>query len=150
MEVVTRDLGGAYALAASRALPGAMRVADRWHLMENASQAFLAATRSCMRQIRAELGAVSVDPDLLTAAEKLQYEGYLRREDVNAAVLKQALAGVTIKEIVRRTRHSRGLVRRVLRGQRCDVFMPQDSSLERHLPWLDARWAAGEQNAAAL
>ena len=142
VEFVTRDRGGAYALAATRALPGAMQVADRWHLMENASQAFLAATRNCMRQIRAELGAVTVDPDLLTAAEKLQYE--------NAAVLKLSKAGVTIKEIVRRTGHSRGLVRRVLRGQRCDVFMPRDSSLERHLPWLDAQWAAGEQNAAAL
>ena len=128
VEVVTRDRGGAYALAATRALPGAMQVADRWHLMGNASQAFLAATRSCMRQIRAELGAVTVDPDLLTAAEKLQYEGFLRREDVNAAVLKLSKAGVTIKEIVRRTGHSRGLVRRVLRGQRCDVFMPRDSS----------------------
>ena len=49
-----------------------------------------------------------------------------------------------------RTGHSRGLVRRVLRGQRCDVFMPRDSSLERHPPWLDAQWAAGERNAAAL
>jgi transposase len=150
VEVVTRDRGGAYALAATRALPGAMQVADRWHLMENASQAFLAATRSCMREIRTGLGAATVDPDLLTAAEKLQYEGYLRREDVNAAVLEMSKAGVTIKEIVRRTGHSRGLVRRVLRGQRCDVFMPRDSSLERHLPWLDAQWAAGERNAAEL
>ena len=65
---------------------------------------------------------------MLTAAEKLQYEGYLRREDVDSAVLKLSKAGVTIKEIVRRTGHSRSLVRRVLRGQRCDVFMPRDSS----------------------
>ena len=147
VEVVTRDRGGAYALAATRALPHAMQVADRWHLMENASQAFLAATRGCMRQIRIGLGVTTVDPDLLTAAEKLQYEGYLRREDVNAAVQELAKAGVTIKEIVRRTGHSRGLVRRVLRGQRGDMFIPRDSSLERHLPWLDAQWAAGEHNA---
>jgi hypothetical protein len=55
--------------------------------MENASQAFLAATRACMRQVRAAVGAVTVDPHLLTAAEKLQYDGYLRREDANTAVL---------------------------------------------------------------
>ena len=67
-----------------------------------------------------------------------------------AAVLKLSKAGVTIKKIVRCTGHSCSLVGRVLRGQRCDMFMPRDSSLERHLPWLDARWAAGEQNAAAL
>jgi transposase len=150
IEVVTRDRGGGYALAAARALPGAMQVADRWHLMENASQAFLAATRSSMRQIREALGAVTIDPSLLTAAEKLQYEAYLRREDVNAAVTELSQAGVTIKEIVRRTGHSRGLVRRVIRGQRSEVFRPRESSLERHLPWLDNQWAAGKHNSAAL
>lgn len=144
IEVVTRDRGGAYALAAARALPDAMQVADRWHLMENASQAFLAATRSSMRQIRETLGAAIIDPALLTAAEKLQYEGYLRREDVNAAVSELSEAGATIKEIVRRTGHSRGLVRRVLRGQRSEVFRPRESSLELHLPWLDAQWAADD------
>jgi len=150
IEVVTRDRGGAYALAAARALPGAMQVADRWHLMENASQAFLAATRGSMRQIREALGAAIIDPALLTAAEKLQYEGYLRREDVNAAVTELSEAGATIKEIVRRTGHSRGLVRRVLRGQRSEVFRSRESSLELHLPWLDAQWAAGKHNSAAL
>ncbi|HEY5410597.1 MAG TPA: ISL3 family transposase [Caulobacteraceae bacterium] len=150
IEVVTRDRGGAYALATSRALPGAMQVADRWHLMENASQAFLAATRQSMRQIRTALGAATIDPALLTAAERLQYEGYLRREDVNAAVFELQKAGVAIKEIVRRTGHSRGLVRRVLRGQRSEVFHPRENSLERHLPWLDAQWAAGKHNGAAL
>ena len=150
IEVVTRDRGGAYSLAAARALPNAMQVADRWHLMENASQAFLAATRQSMRQIRAALGATTIDPALLTAAERLQYEGYLRREDVNAAVFELKKAGVAIKEIVRRTGHSRGLVRRVLRGQRSEVFHPRESSLERHLPWLDAQWGAGKRNSAAL
>ena len=150
IEVVTRDRGGAYALAAARALPGAMQVADRWHLMENASQAFLAATRACMRQIRAALGAATLDPALLTAAERLQYEGYLRREDTNAAVLALHKAGAGIKEIVRRTGHSRGMVRRVLRGQRSEVFRTRESSLDAHLPWLDARWNAGERNGSAL
>jgi transposase len=150
IEVVTRDRGGAYALAAARALPDAMQVADRWHLMENASQAFLAATRQSMRQIRAALGAATIDPALLTAAERLQYEGYLRREDVNAAVFELKNAGVAIKEIVRRTGHSRGMVRRVLRGQRSEVFQSRESSLDRHLPWLDVQWAAGERNGTAL
>lgn len=41
-----RDRGGCYALAASRALLHAIQVADCWHLMENASQAFLDAVLS--------------------------------------------------------------------------------------------------------
>lgn len=40
----------------------------------------------------------------------------------------------------RATGHSRGLVRKVLRGQRSDIFRTRESSLEPHLPWLDAQW----------
>ena len=116
--VVARDRGGCYALAAAKALPHATQVADRWHLMENASHAFLDAVRKSMRQVRIVVGSASINPNLLTAAERIQYEGYLRREDTNSAILKQAETGVSIKEIVRLTGHSRGLIRRVLRGQR--------------------------------
>jgi len=45
IEIVARDRGGGYALAAAKALPRATQVADRWHLMENASRAFLDAAR---------------------------------------------------------------------------------------------------------
>ncbi|HMG49064.1 MAG TPA: ISL3 family transposase [Inquilinus sp.] len=148
--VVARDRGGGYAVATAKALPQATQVADRWHLMENASRAFLDAVRKSMRQIRAAIGAATIDPDLLTAAERIQYEGYLHREDTNAAILGLAKDGVTIKEIVRRTGHSRNLVRRVLRGQRSDVFRVRESSLELYLPWLDAQWAAGQCNGAEL
>ena len=65
-------------------------------------------------------------------------------------MLRLAKEGLSIKEIVRRTGHSRGLVRKILRGQRSDVFRSRESSLELYLPWLDTRWAAGERNGAAL
>jgi transposase len=125
-------------------------VADRWHLMENASRAFLDAVRKSMRQIRTAIGAATINPELLTAAERIQYEGYLRREDTNSTILELGKVGVTIKEIVRRTGYSRGLVRRVLRGQRSDVFRVRESSLELYLPWLDAQWSAGRRNGAEL
>jgi hypothetical protein len=41
----------------------------------------------------------AINPDLLTAAERLQYEGYLRREEINAAVLALAKDGTPIKQI---------------------------------------------------
>jgi transposase len=87
VHTVARDRGGGYGEAVARALPKAEQVADRWHLMENASRAFLDAVRKSMRQIRRAIGATVINPVLLTAAEKLQYEGYLRREEMNAAVL---------------------------------------------------------------
>ena len=101
ISVVARDRGGGYGDAVARALPHATQVADRWHLMENASRAFLAAVRKTMRQIRTTIGATTINPDLLTAAERLQYEGYQRREEVNAAILPLAKDNVPIKEIVR-------------------------------------------------
>src|SRR5271163_2203211 len=148
--IVARDRGGGYGEAAAKALPHAIQVADRWHLMENASRAFLDAVRKSMRQIRAAIDATTIHPELLTAAERIQYEGYLRREQANAAILKQAEMGASIKDVVRLTGHSRGLVRRVLRGQRSDVFRVRESSLEQHLLWLDAQWAAGHRNSAEL
>ena len=147
---VARDRGGGYALATQKALPSARQVADRWHLMENASHAFLDAVRKSMRQIRSAIGAATINPGPLTAAEKLHYEGYLRREDTNTAILAMAKEGATIKEIVRSAGYSRGLVRKVLRGQRSDVFRVRSSSLEAYLPWLDEQWAAGRRNGSEL
>lgn len=150
IEIVARDRGGGYGLAVAKALPHAMQVADRWHLMENASQSLLDAARASMREIRTSIGAAVINPELLTAAERIQYEGFLRRQDLNAVIHAHGDAGLSIKEIVRRTGHSRGFVRSVLRGQRQDVFRTRENSLDAWLPSLDARWAAGCQNGAAL
>jgi transposase len=148
--IVARDRGGGYGEAAAKALPHAIQVADRWHLMENASRAFLDAVRKSMRQIRTVIGATTVDPKLLTAAERLQYEGYLRREETNVAVLALSKSGTPIKQIVRQTGYSRKLVRQAIRGERHDVFRTRQSSLDQHLPWLDDQWASGCRNGAEL
>jgi transposase len=127
-----------------------MQVADRSHFMVNASAAFLDAVHKSMRQIRSAFGAAFIDPTLLNAAERVQYEGYLRREEANAAIPARAESSASIKEIARDTGHSRGFIRRVLRGQRSDMFLTRESSLEPHLPWLDAQWAAGCRNGGEL
>lgn len=128
--VLSRDRGGGYGEAASKALPCAIQVADRWHLMENASSAFLSAVRKSMRPIRAAIGATTINPELLTCAERLQYEGYLRREETITTILALAKDGTAIKQIVRKTGHSRNRVRQVLRGDRGDVFRTRQSSLD--------------------
>ena len=148
--IVSRDRGGGYREATTLALPNAIQVADRWHLMENASAAFLDAVKKSMKQIRAAIGATVVDPKLLTSAERLQYEGYLRREETNAVVAGLAADGVPVKEIVRRTGRSRGLVRQIVRGERTDVFRTRQGSLDPHLPFLDAQWEGGCRNGAEL
>src|SRR5262249_7275367 len=86
VRIVARDRGGGYAVAAQRALPHAVQVADRWHLMENASRAFLDAVGKSMRQIRRAIRAARIEPKLLTYAEKLQYEGFQCREETNTSI----------------------------------------------------------------
>jgi transposase len=103
-----------------------------------------------MHPIRAAIGATIINPDLLTCAERLQYEGYLRREETNAAVMALSNDGVSIKQIVRRTGYSRGLVRQITRGHRTDVFRVRLSTLDAYLPWLDAQWAEGHRKGAEL
>lgn len=150
IEIVSRDRGGGYGVAVTQALPHALQVADRWHLMENASQSLLDAARASMREIRAAVGTTVIDPELLTAAERIQYEGFLRRQETNSVIHTHSEAGLSMREIVRRTGHSRRFVRSVLRGQRQDVFRTRESSLDAWLPSLDARWSAGCRNGAAL
>jgi transposase len=150
IRVVSRDRGGGYGEATTKALPGAIQVADRWHLMENASSAFLDAVRRSMRVIRTAIGATMINPELLTCAERLQYEGYLRRRDTNAAIMGLVRDAVPLKEIVRRTGHSRKLVRQVSRGESTDVFRTRQSTLDAHLPFLDAQWTEGCRNGAEL
>jgi transposase len=116
IRIITRDRAGGYARAATRGAPQAVQVADRWHLMENATAAFLDAVRRSMARVRAVLGPEATDPARLTSAEGRQFENAQRRERENAAILTLAPDGVALKEIVRRTGHSRGTVRRVVRG----------------------------------
>ena len=127
-----------------------MQVADRWHLMENASAAFLEAVRRSMRQIRQTLGSVVIDPALLTCAERIQYDGFLRRQENHQVIKHLADAGLPIKEITRRTRRSRKLVRSVLRGEDGDVFRCRANMLQRYLGKLDTEWRAGCRNGAEL
>lgn len=122
IKIVSRDRGGGYGEAATRAIPDAIQVADRWHLMENASAAFLDAVRRSMRGIRTAIGATTINPALLTAAERLRYQGYLRRQDAHDAIAALVSSNVPVNEIVRRTGHSRNFVRQISRGGGTDVF----------------------------
>jgi transposase len=148
--VIARDRGAGYIQAATDGRPEAIQVADRWHLMENASAAFLTAVQRSMQTVRKAVGVNVGDPTVLTCAERRQHSGWLRREEENTAILTLSKQGVSIKEIVRQTGKSRGLVRQVVRGGRTDVFRNRLSSLDPFLKQLDADWANGCRNGTAL
>ena len=148
--LVSRDRGAGYGRAASKGAPQAIQVADRWHLMENASAAFLEAVRRSMRAIRQVLGSTVIDPALLTSAERIQYDGFLRRQESSGTIKAPARSGTSIKEIARRIGRSRKLVRSVLRGGDGDVFRCRIRMLEPHTPMLRAEWEAGCRNGTEL
>ncbi len=120
--IVARDRNSGYAGAVARALPDAVhplavcaqiaagqRVADRWHLPDcagnrrasgaakvpqQASEAFLLAVKKSMPAIRKAADALTLDPKMLSAAEKLQYEGFLRRRPTSQLVRQLADSGM--------------------------------------------------------
>jgi transposase len=118
--------------------------------LENASAAFLNAVRRSMHAIRTAVGVGAVDPASLSVAERGQHSGWVLREAESAAILALAAQGVAIKEIVRRTDKSRGLVRQVVRAARTDMFRSRMSSLDPFLTQREAAWTGGCHNGAAL
>jgi transposase len=103
-----------------------------------------------MTAIRRTTDPAVVDPALLTRAERIQHDGYRRREQANAAIMGLAKGGMTIKAIVRHTGCSRKTVRQVVRGERSDVFRCRTSALEPWLDPLDREWTTGCRNGAEL
>ncbi len=104
----------------------------------------------CANQIRQVLGSTVIDPALLTFAERIQYDGYLRRQEGHQTIKRLAETGTSIKEIAHRTGRSRNLVRTVLRGEDGDVFRCRESMLRPFLGKLGAEWKAGCRNGAEL
>ena len=150
IDIIARDRGAGYIQAATDGRPDAIQVADRWHLMENASAAFLTAVQRSMQAVRNSMATAVVDPTALSCAERRQHSNWLRREEENTAILALAKQGVAIKEIMRLTGKSRGLVRQVVRGGRTDIFRCRLSSLGPFLKQLDVDWTTGCRNSAAL
>ena len=150
IEIVCRDRGGGYREAATKGAPQALQIADRWHLLENASAAFLDIVLRHMRHLRRAVATGEIDPKRLSAVEKQQWEGWLRRDEVNEKVRTLHKSGMALKAITRTTGLSRQTVRRIVRGTRDDVFRSRESTLDRWADRLEAEWAAGCRNGTEL
>lgn len=149
--IICRDRGAGYVAAATEAAPQARQVADRWHLFENASAAFLAAVRTEMPGLRRVLAPSGpVDPATLTRAERLQWDGAQIREALNRQILDLASQGTPIRVMARTTGISRQTIRKILRGQRHDTFRSRESSLDAWSLALEAEWSAGCRVGAEL
>ena len=86
INIVSRDPGGEYGETAAKALLNAIQVADHWHLMENASVAFLDAVRPLHEQNPNRNRSDDDQPGIADLCGKLRYQGYLRRQDSRAVI----------------------------------------------------------------
>jgi transposase len=160
IEVICRDRAGAYAEAARTGAPGALQVADRWHLWDNLATAVertVIAHRPCLHA--PELNAPSdrrmaaAPPATLNPDTGLEKWLVTRTRERYETVQRLLARGWTISAIARElglARHTAeryahcknldGLIDRSLRTTRLDDFKP----------YLVRRWNEGCTDASRL
>ena len=175
VEVVARDRSTAYAEAVSIGAPDAVQVADRFHLVQNASAALDELVRGCALRLEPadptgtldssagsqELGP-GVTPELATRplSASRQYQELRREARVARWRLVRTLAGqgLSIRAIAREIGINRKTVKHLLESSeppRPQCRQPRAGGLSSPmlLPWasyLRARWEAGCTNASQL
>ena len=163
IEVVARDRSTEYASAIATGAPAAVQVADRWHLLANLRQAverWLAGAHGRLRRLPAlpdegsAVPARRTGPFPRSAADvQVGSDSRARRLALYGEVQRRRTAGEPLISIARVMNLARGTVRTYAyassfpeRGAR----RPSRSTIDRHLPHLQARVAEGCEDAAVL
>ncbi len=176
VEIVARDRGGAYADGVRQGAPGAIQVADRFHLVKNLGEAVerlsdrhQAAVRAAARAAATVAPVEAVDPAAVAAAaggappvttggdetravrERTQRQA--RRQACYEEIHALAAQGLSQRAIGAALGLARETVARMLRSVQCPQYRPRPPKTTLLTPYVDAlrvRWAAGERNAATL
>ena len=175
VEIISRDRASAYSEGAREGAPGAIQVADRFHLLKNlgdALQRLLNRKRNILKQAGSVPNgpAVAVEvapsstlsggevPDKVTLKPLNQAERdsqrrrlgrYLRYEQVRELYRE----GHTLSEIARQMQLTRRTVRNFVRAETFPERAPRTrdgSQLDAHKPYLGQRWREGCHNAHKL
>ncbi len=152
--VVSRDRAGPYAEAARSGAPAAIQVADRWHLLVNASEALRSVVARHQTQIEEAAGlrppSGSVPPVPAVAPHLSQRSENRRRRFDD--VMRLHAEGLPILQIAHRTGLARNTVRSYLRAGTFVPYRraPGPSLLDRHRGFAEARWQEGLRSRSAL
>jgi len=165
--VISRDRANAYAEAAREAAPGAVQVADRWHLLRNLTetlQGILESKHALLSQAAKAVAQPNLaSPQMVTATgpesprpptrgERVRESNRSRRLARYEAVMELVRRGVSQQEISRRLGIDRRTVRRWTRVGHFPerVRVKHGSSLDPFTEYLERRFGEGCHNARRL
>jgi transposase len=161
-QVICRDRSGVYSDGGARGAPGAIQVADRWHLWHNLAEAVERAVSRHRERLPAAIqprdlpSAPAAEPAAPAAAPPRTGRVATRTRDRHADVRRMLAEGRTQAQIIRDLGLSRGTVRRFARAQSPEELLVNDgtgrqtSILDEHAAYLRERWNSGCTNAAQL
>jgi transposase len=166
-EVICRDRAGAYAEAVRNAAPGAVQVADRWHLWHNLcehARDAVARHRDCLaghcrcqdpagqpeRGEREEKERREQDR-AAAALEPAALEAAIRQRHAEVAQLRAA--GLDLPAAAAKLGLSRQVTGQYWHSATAGALLGRlrpAPGLDRWKPWLRAQWAAGNTSVTAL
>lgn len=167
IRIVARDRGGAYAEAAAKGAPQAVQVADRWHLLKNATEAVQRfvernnaalgqAAHRVMRTQRIE-ASVAESPRSISMLSSREERGSLERRQKRyaryAEVRELHRRGISERGIARVLSMNRATVRKFIGAATFPERAPHKragSILDPYIPYIHRRWAEGCENALQL
>jgi transposase len=169
IEIICRDRAEVYMDGATQGAPGAIQVADRWHLLANLRdvlERLLERHRVCLYAAAAkpeppnEPQAEDVLPETskkvepqLTKTEQNRQATRKRRLARYQTVVELHRQGVKMRAIARQLGMSPRTIRRYIEAGSFPEMAQRrktPSILDPFLPYLNQRWQAGYQNASQL
>ncbi|TCL02166.1 ISL3 family transposase [Sodalis ligni] len=163
IQVVSRDRGGIYAMAARDGAPQAKQVADRWHLLKNIGDALermMYRHMPLIRQVASELSPKKNAPEVQTATSsslllpgRIKQQRREKRHQRWKEVSSLHKKGCGIREISRITGLSRVTVRRWIQSvafPEISTRPPRPGLLDPWRDWLEQKRESGHHNASQL
>lgn len=166
IEVVTRDRSGEYRDAITQALPNAVQIADRWHLLKNLGQAVqrhITRRYKPLSRVVAYVISGQTDADIKTkqrrhargpAGDMLHEARTEKREALFAAVKARRAEGAYITDIAKAFNLSRPTV---IKWVNYDTLPPDTRGrfknkclIDDYIPYLQKRITAGCHNQTQL
>ncbi len=157
IEIITRDRSQTYAGAISRGAPNACQVADRWHLIKNASDALVKILQQEHSLVKKQLDSelkLEKRADIQVSNEML--EGELTKAEQNRKQRMEMvgdlyLQGWSQKKIAKKINIHPRTVRRFLNSPIPKKNRRQRSrTVDPFIPYLLRRWNEGCQNGSIL